>query len=101
MTEEKLTILDEAARITAGDRQNDYGHPADNHTATASMWSAYMSRKTGRVIEFDATDVCVLNMLQKLSRHAHSPKRDNLVDVAGYARNAEMVEEKRNERMAK
>lgn len=98
MTPEKITILDEAARLTSSDRQRDYGHPYDNHTTTAMMWSAYMSRKLGIVMVFDATDVCVLNILQKLSRHANSPKRDNLVDVAGYARNAEMVEEAKQEK---
>ena len=81
------TVLDEAARITSGDRQRDYGHPRDNHGLTAQLWSAFLG------INITARDVCWLNVLQKLSRDRHFAKRDNLVDVAGFVRNAEMLDE--------
>jgi len=109
-SEPAKTILDEAAEITAGDRQKFYGHPRDNHGCTAALWSAYLLRRVqsrlremgehpedGRELEhiltLDARDVCWLNILQKASRDANLRKRDNLTDTAGYARNAEMVEE--------
>lgn len=38
------TILDEAGRITSGDRNVDYGTPLDNHTCTAALWTAFLSR---------------------------------------------------------
>lgn len=87
------TILDEAARVTSTERNDAYGAPRVNHGATAEMMSGYLSRKYGCRIPFDADDVCVFNILQKVSRLAHSPRhRDSLVDIAGYARNVEMLD---------
>lgn len=86
------TILDEAAEITAVDRQKAYGHPADNHGATAAMWSAYLGKRLGAPLT--ARDVCLMQIMVKVSREANAPKRDNLVDICGYARNAEMIEER-------
>lgn len=91
-------ILHEADAITSGDRQASYGRPEDNHGLTAALWTAFLqARACGdpqRAIEIDDRDVCILNILQKISREAFSPKRDNLVDIAGYARNAEMIEQR-------
>ena len=85
------SILAEAAAITDGARRDFYGHPRDNHGCTATMWTAYMHRrgllKQGEAIT--AQDVCQCMILQKISRQAHQPKRDNLVDIAGYAQNAD------------
>lgn len=89
-------VLLEAQHITAGDRQRYYGHPLDNHGATAALWTAYLRRR--RMLPhgtaLSARDVCMLNVLQKVSRDANRQHRDNLVDIAGYARNAEMVDER-------
>lgn len=79
-----VNILDEAARIVDGPRRADYGTPMENHSRTAALWAAYLG------VPITPRQVCMLNILQKLSRDAHAPKRDNLVDVAGYARNAEL-----------
>jgi len=82
--ERPLSILTEAAE--AIDSHADYGAPLENHTRTAALWSAYLG------ITITARQVCMLNVLQKVSRDAHSAKRDNLVDIAGYARNAELCD---------
>lgn len=87
-------ILAEASKVVNGDRQHAYGHPADNHGCTAEMWSAYLSRKYRAPITLDAEDVCWLNVLQKISRHANRPKDDNLVDAVGYILNIEMIHER-------
>lgn len=89
MDENSPTILDEAARVTSTDRRQTYGTPAENHARTAALWNAYLNGKT----TLDAHDVCMLNILQKISRERHAPGRDNLVDIAGYARNIEMLKE--------
>jgi len=89
----KPTILQEAAEVTAGDRQKFYGHPKDNHGNTAALWGAYLTRRFGAGVTLDARDVCLMMALLKISRDANRRKRDNLVDIAGYARNAEMVDE--------
>lgn len=83
----KMTVLEEAASVVDGPRQADYGHPSINHARTAMMWSAYLG------IPVSSRDVCMLNVLQKVSRDRNRPKRDNPVDIAGWARNAEMCEE--------
>jgi hypothetical protein len=85
------TILQEAARITSGDRQRDYGHPADNHQCTAVLWASWLQRRYGIAMPLTAEDVCFLNILQKLSRAANSTTRDSLVDLAGYASNIEQI----------
>ena len=91
------SVLDEAARLVHGDRQQAYGHPRDNHACTAELWNAYLNRRrsaTGNPdYQLDAYDVCLLNDLQKTSRLAHSRHRDGLTDKVGFVANAEMVDE--------
>ena len=94
-----MSVLDEAAALVNGDRQAAYGHPRDNHACTAALWTAYLQRRSDAstpdtpVTGVDAYDVCMLNILQKVSRLAHSRTRDGLVDIAGFAQNADMVGE--------
>lgn len=90
----KETVLEEAARISSGDRQRYYGHPADNHGNTAELWAAYLERRFGTGVALTARDVCLMMILLKVSRDANAVKRDNLVDICGYARNAEQIEER-------
>ncbi len=54
-------------------------------------WPSATSRTSVTHLAVSASDVCVLNILQKLSRGRHKMTRDTLVDVAGYARNMEML----------
>ncbi len=86
------TVLEEARRVVDGARGQDYGHPRDNHGCTAALIEAYLWRRYGPGARFDAADVCMANVLQKVSRLANTPgHRDSLVDIAGYARNYEML----------
>lgn len=85
-------MLDEATAIVEGSRNAAYGDPAGNHGTTAAMWTAYLQRRGLLTGDLDARDVCWLNALQKGSRDAFDRRRDNLVDVAGYMLNAELVE---------
>ncbi len=87
-----MSILEEAARLVSGSRNADYGDPRDNHACTADLLNAYVRRRYEAVGPgMDEADVCVLNMLQKLSRFAWERKRDSLVDVVGYCVNAAVV----------
>lgn len=88
-----MNILQEADGLIHGPRNESYGHPSDNHGLTAQYWNVYMTGKgeDGDILKLTAEDVCFLNILQKISRHQHAPKRDNLVDIAGYAGNVEMI----------
>ena len=93
-TESGEDILEEALRITSGDRQNQYG-PADQDFArSAQMWSALKG------VEFSTEDVASFLICVKLSRNTHQSKRDNWVDIAGYARCGDLCrqgKEKRND----
>lgn len=91
---EPESILLEAHRLVHGDRGTDYGYPLDNHGCTAALWAAYLERRfrlAPGTLPLTARDVCWLNILQKASRDANAPKRDNLTDTAGYAENAQMI----------
>lgn len=90
------SILQIAQNIVDGARQQAYGHPDDNHSCTAEMVHAFLCRKYGQEGELDALDVCVVNILQKISRLANTPDHlDSLVDICGYARNYQMILERR------
>lgn len=86
------TILDEAARITSGDRNGDYGHPADHWERTIGMVNALFGAS------FETRDWGKMMQLDKIARDQHKPKRDNLVDVCGYARCMEKVDEREAKR---
>ena len=81
------TVLEEAAAIVDGPRQDAYGHPRDNYRRLAQMWGAYLG------IDITPGQAVDMMMLVKMARQANTSKRDNLVDLAGYARVAEMLEE--------
>lgn len=71
-------ILDEAKNVVDS-RQASYGAPEDNFAITAELWSAYLGHS------IKPEDVVAMMILLKLAREKYQHKRDNLVDVAGYA----------------
>lgn len=73
-------ILEEALRITKGDRNASYGPPDQDFTRTAAIWSALKG------VTFEAREVALFMIALKLSRETHQRKRDNWVDIAGYSR---------------
>lgn len=86
-------VCQEADEIAGqgGDRMRDYGHPLDNHQRIADGWAVLL----GRPVTAKQAALCM--MWLKLAREMHSPKRDNMVDLCGYAKCYEMIvdEEKR------
>lgn len=85
------SILDEAKNLTNGSRQADYGHPRDDFARTAAMWNGILAAKLRDGATITAMDVPMCLIAVKLARQAHRHKRDNLVDIAGYARTVAMV----------
>jgi hypothetical protein len=82
-----MTVLEEAQEIVHGPRRQAYGHPRDNFHRIALMWSA--------ILGMDVTErqVGLCMIATKVARDAHAPKRDNLVDCAGYAATIELLDE--------
>lgn len=76
------TVLQEAQRLVYGERQNAYGHPYEDYTRTARLWEAILGLPHATISPRIA---CLMMAAVKISREVNQPKRDNLVDLAGYA----------------
>lgn len=87
------SALLEAHRLVHGDRGHNYGHPIEDFQRTANIWNVLFGGKADGS-PFEPHDVPLAMIAVKLSRETHIPKRDNRVDIAGYAETAEMVYEK-------
>lgn len=74
-------ILEEALSLTKGDRNESYGPPDEDFRRIAALWGVL---KPG--VEFTPQDVARFMIALKLARDVHRTKRDNAVDIAGYAR---------------
>lgn len=80
LTGEKAeSILLEAQRLVYGDRGEDYGHPLDDFTRAANIWQVIL----GVPVTAEQVGLCMVGV--KLAREINRPKRDNRVDMAGYA----------------
>lgn len=86
------SVLQEAQRLVHGNRQADYGHPADDFAKTAAMWTGLFRDKLTE--PFTAADVPQAMICVKLSREQNRAKRDNATDIAGYAETLHMVRER-------
>jgi len=83
--EPRDSILTEAHRLVHGQRGQDYGHPYEDFSRTAKIWSAILG------IEVTPQQAILCMIAVKISRECHRPKRDNRVDIAGYAEALDMV----------
>ncbi len=81
------SILQEAQRLVHGPRGDSYGPPHRDFERTAKIWSAILG------IEVTASQACLCMIGVKISRQCNKPKRDNMVDAAGYAECVNMIEE--------
>lgn len=77
-------VLMVAYRLTSGDRQASYGPPDQDFARTSAMWNALFGDKL--IGKFEPKDVALAMILLKASRQVHQRKRDNWIDIAGYAR---------------
>ena len=81
----KESICQEADRIVSNDRNQDYGHPLPDFERVADLWHAQFGW------EVTPEDVGIAMILMKTARQQVRAKRDNLVDIAGYAKTLEMI----------
>jgi hypothetical protein len=66
------------ARVIIQDRGMDYGHPTDNMSRTASLWSAYLE------VPVRPDQVAMCMALVKVARSMETGKVDNFIDGAAY-----------------
>ena len=75
----KESILQEADRLIGGDRASSYGDALTNFTRVARLWSVVLG------VDVTPEQVGMCMVMLKAARQINKPKRDNLVDLAGYA----------------
>jgi len=85
-------VLDIAARITRGDRQAVYGRPEQDFKKTADMWTGLFQYMLAEDAKFEPRHVAMALICMKMSREFHQRKKDNWVDIAGYARCGSLCE---------
>lgn len=86
----RTEILEKAKKITAEDRNRQYGNPEDNFQTIADLWNAYWQARCAAMgVPFVAIapyEVAVFCDCIKTARIATSPEvKDHWVDKAGYA----------------
>lgn len=87
------SLLEETREIVYGKRNQDYGHPINNHTRTADAWNWWINGKYDLDIDLTPEDVCMMMVLVKLSRAMHGENEDDLRDIMGYAENVDIIRE--------
>ena len=79
-------ICEEALKTINGERQDAYGHPEDTFKKIADLWSSYLFSGSGRVEWLTPMQVADMMCLLKIAREKGGKgKRDNMVDLIGYA----------------
>jgi hypothetical protein len=81
---DESSVAVEAQAMVYGDRQDDYGHPRDNFTVIAQLWTIVLQGKLAEGEFITPEDFARCMVQVKVARQLHSPKRDNLVDAIGY-----------------
>jgi hypothetical protein len=79
------TLLEEAQRLVAGPKREEYGELNESMGRIADVWSAIL----GRRVNANQVALCMAGL--KLIRESHEHKRDNLVDAAAYCYIADEV----------
>lgn len=81
----EANILQEAEKIIYGEREASYGKPSENFHRIALMFTAILYPKLKLNTQVSIREVGLLMIALKISREVNEHKRDNLVDIAGYA----------------
>jgi hypothetical protein len=83
-------VLEEADDLIHGIKREEYGPAKESAEGAAAIWNEILKSKLSSPIT--AEDFCLCMIGVKLVREAARRKRDNLVDIAGYAGLAELCE---------
>lgn len=95
------TILEQAATIVDGDREQTYGDPGRNLRTIAALWTDWLRARgfleaADDLTQLTTDDVAAMMVMLKLARLANDPRhRDSQVDACGYLRLMERTQEGR------
>ena len=74
----RTDILETAAELINGDRERDYGTPAENFGRIAAGWSVILDQ------DVSAEQVALCMAWLKIARLVNGPHEDSYVDAAAY-----------------
>jgi hypothetical protein len=86
---DRTSVLTEAEGLVHGDRNAQYGAPAEEYARTGGMVNAMLAAKLKEPLTPE--DMAYIMVCLKLSRQINKPKRDSLVDAAGYCEVAQWI----------
>lgn len=84
-TPERVNILNEAAGLIVGQRQEDYGTPEENFDRIAGYFNIHFKKNLETNTPANARQMAEFMVLLKMARTINSPTRDSYVDIGGYA----------------
>lgn len=84
-TPERVEILNEAAELIVGQRQQDYGTPEENFQRMADFANVLFRKNLESGEPLTPRQMAEFMILLKVARTVNSPTRDSYVDIAGYA----------------
>jgi hypothetical protein len=85
------SILQEADAVAGESRSRDYGHPHINHRRIAAIWNVVAEQYLKSPLTPRVVALMMIGL--KLAREVNTKKRDNLVDMAGYIKCVDMIDE--------
>ena len=86
MNKKPTTVCQEADDIINGERRSDYGPVSKSFQRIADLWSPIL----GVQVTKEQVGMCMIQL--KISRELNKHKRDNIVDIIGYAALIENME---------
>ena len=78
-------ILDEAAAIVNGEKQQQYGHPSVHFARVAAGWETIFADGV-----FDEERIALAMVWFKMCRQLQTNKQDNIIDAIGYLLTVDM-----------
>jgi hypothetical protein len=88
----KKSICEIADNLVSSDRQSTYGHPYDNFKDIGRVWGMILN-----LPDIAPEKVGLMMAGVKIAREKFLPKRDNLIDLCGYAKTVDLIQDKKKE----
>lgn len=78
-------ICEDALRTINGERQDQYGNPEDTFEHIANLWTTYLSGYGDKILVTKPMVAEMMCLLKIAREQCGKGKRDNMVDLIGYA----------------